>query len=908
VNISNLDPYTTVKHTATDLLKNKTPKELAATQKKPEKDPAQHTPMMRQYLRIKAEHPDHLLFYRMGDFYELFFEDAEKASQLLNITLTQRGQSEGQPIRMAGVPYHAADQYLAKLVKLGQSIAICEQIGDPATSKGPVEREVVRIVTPGTLTDANLLDESRDTLLGALIIQGNHGGLATLDLVGGKMVLLETHLAGLSAELERLRPAELLIPDVAEDAQRSTYDTLFSQHPSLSIQRLSAWSFDTQRAHQALTNQFQVHDLRAFGCQESKLAVGAAGALLGYAQHTQKAGLQHLRGLKVQDPDDLLMLDPVSRRNLEISETLRGERAPTLLSILDTCATSAGKRLLNQRLHAPIRDHTLLNLRISAIQELIGEGNAGPARSVLDRLRGTADLERICGRIALRNVRPRELAALRDTLLALPELSALLPDQGHPLLQSWNSSLTQQSSSTHPNPLNLLCAALAQEPAGQVRDGGVFAEGFDADLDELRGLKHTTGTYLLELEARERERTGIPSLKVEFNRVHGFFIEVTHSHADKVPEDYRRRQTVKNAERYITPELKAFEDKALSASERALSREKFLFEGLLDSLIPSIPLLQEIGRALAEIDVCACLAERAIALGFNAPHFTEEPGIEIVAGRHPVVEAQVERFIPNDVRLHPSRSMLLITGPNMGGKSTFMRQTALIVLLAHAGSWVPAQSAKLGLIDRIFTRIGAGDDLASGRSTFLVEMSEAAAILHAASPRSLVLVDEIGRGTSTFDGLSLAYAIAHHLCEVNRSYTLFATHYFELTRLAAEHGQVANVHLDAAEHKDKIIFLHQVREGPANESYGLQVAALAGVPRSVIQLARKRLHELEQPPVQSGPQIDLFAVGTNNSELDQSDESERSAVQIRLASIDPNDLSPREALQILFDLKALADL
>lgn len=873
------------------------------------KDTLKHTPMMQQYLRIKADHPERLLFYRMGDFYELFFEDAEKAALLLNITLTQRGQSNGQPIRMAGVPFHAVDQYLAKLVKLGESIAICEQIGDPSLSKGPVERAVVRIVTPGTLIDANLLDESRDTLLAGLIISGNHGGLATLDVVGGKMTLLDTTLAGLSAELERLRPAELLIPDAAEDLDRTQYDKLLDQHSSISIQRLSSWSFDPQRAAQSLCEQFQVHDLHAYGCEASLLALGAAGALLGYAQHTQKVGLQHLRALIVQDPGDLLMLDPVSRRNLEISETLRGERSPTLLSIMDTCATSAGKRLLNQRLHAPIRDHGLLNQRTSAIAQFVGEGNAGPARRLLDRLRGTADLERICGRIALRSVRPRELAALRDTLVLLPDLMSELPEQAHPLISVWRAAIQSETFNTGPSPLTTLSKALAEEPSAQVRDGGVIADGFDADLDELRGLKHTTGGFLLELEARERERTGIPTLKVEFNRVHGFFIEVTHTHVDKIPDNYRRRQTVKNAERYITPELKAFEDKALSASERALAREKMLYEALLDALLPSIPLLQEIGAALAEIDVCACLAERAVALGFQPPQFSEEPGIEILAGRHPVVEAQVDRFIPNDVKLHPSRSMLLITGPNMGGKSTFMRQTALIVLLAHAGSWIPAQSAKLGPIDRIFTRIGAGDDLASGRSTFLVEMSEAASILHAATPRSLVLVDEIGRGTSTFDGLSLAYAIAHHLSEVNRSYTLFATHYFELTRLASEHGQVANVHLGATEHKDKIVFLHQVREGPANKSYGLQVAALAGVPRSVIQLARKRLQELEQHPLQSGPQIDLFARGIEASNAPEGNGlvPQTHPLHARLTSIDPNELSPREALQILFDLKALAD-
>jgi DNA mismatch repair protein MutS len=607
-----------------------------------------------------------------------------------------------------------------------------------------------------------------------------------------------------------------------------------------------------------------------------------------------------------------LTLDPATRRNLEISETLRGERSPTLLSVLDRCASSGGRRLLRRRLHAPIRDHEELRLRSAVIGQLVGEGNAGPARQLLDALRGTADVERICGRVALKSVRPRELAALRDTLGQTETIRAAVPVAGHAMLEHWCSTMAAIDAQNPNGPLALLANAVAEEPAALLRDGGVIRAGHDSELDELRGLKDISGQYLLELEARERARTGIPTLRVEYNRVHGFYIEVTHAHVDKIPEDYRRRQTVKNAERYITPELKAFEDRALSATERALARERLLFEALLQALLPHLRVMQEVALALAELDVAACLAERAVALGFCAPEFVAEPCLDIEGGRHPVVEAQVDRFIPNDVQLGPARALLLITGPNMGGKSTFMRQTALIALLAHAGSWVPATRARLGPLDRIFTRIGAGDDLASGRSTFLVEMSEAATILHAATSHSLVLVDEIGRGTSTFDGLSLAYAIARHLCEVNRSLTLFATHYFELTRLALEHRTVANVHLGATEHRDRIVFLHQVRPGPANESYGLQVAALAGVPKSVIAQARRRLAELEQQGFAHGPQGDLFAASAAGSataeesgqESDADPEPRHPALQ-RLAELDPDSLSPREALQQLFELRSL---
>lgn len=858
-------------------------------------DPAQHTPMMRQYLAIKAEHPHHLLFYRMGDFYELFYEDAERAAQLLDITLTQRGQSAGEPIRMAGVPFHAVDQYLAKLVKAGESVAICEQVGEVGASKGPVKREVVRIVTPGTLTDTSLLEEGVSTLLAALYLDHGQAGLAVLDVLAGTMSLLETSAKTVATELERLQPVELLIPEL--DDSKPYHDAIQGVSTG-ALEPRAAWVFDGERGRQKLIETLAVHDLSAFGADNLTVALAAASALLDYALHTQKVALRHLFQVRVEHPDELVMMDPVTRRNLEISKTLRGERAPTLLSLLDRCATSPGRRRLRERLHHPIQDRQVLNQRISLLTALVGAGNAGPARQCLDALRGSADIERIVGRIALRSVRPRELTSLRETLRRSALWAQILATIDHPHAESLLRLLSQSALREVGEDLE---RSLLAEPAALLRDGGVMAPEADPELSSLVGLKDRAGEYLIDLEARERARTGISSLRVEYNRVHGFFIEVTNSFLDKVPQDYQRRQTVRNAERFITPELKAFEDKALSAKDRALARERLLFEALIDRLIPHLSVLQHLGAALAELDVSANLAERAVALNFRAPEFTDSPGIDIRGGRHPVVEAEVDHFIPNDLELHPARSLLLITGPNMGGKSTYMRQTALIVLLAHVGSFVPAEQARFGPIDRIFTRIGAGDDLASGRSTFLVEMSEAAQILHAAGPRSLVLVDEIGRGTSTFDGLSLAYAIAYHLAEVNRSMTLFATHYFELTRLAQEYPRIANVHLGASQFQDRVVFLHQVKPGPASESYGLQVAALAGVPKAVIQRAEKRLQELESLALAPGAQPDLFFGPSANADLPLS------PVVERLRAIEPESLTPRQALEILFDLKALVE-
>jgi len=857
---------------------------------------ATHTPMMQQYLRIKAEHPDLLLFYRMGDFYELFHGDAERAAKLLDITLTQRGASNGQPIKMAGVPYHAVEQYLARLVKMGESVAICEQIGDPAVSKGPVERKVVRIVTPGTVTDSALLEEKRDNLLLALHPRGNEVGLAWLNLASGQLTLAEVAAKQLPAELERLQPSEILFAE----------STSAPQFKNAANKSLPDWHFERDTAHRALCQQFGTRDLAGFGCDEFTVGLEAAGALLGYAKLTQGQSIAHIRSAQVYHADEYVRMDAATRRNLEITQTLRGEPAPTLLSLLDTCATNMGSRLLAHWLHHPLRDRLVLRARLDAVAQL-----DELHRTVHDHLKSSVDVERITARIALRSARPRDLSGLRDTLKSLPQLQAALvgrtsvrhdnndvglksDPQNQPLIERLADAL--QADQTL---VELLQKTIKEEPSSVLREGGVIADGFDFELDELRGIQTHCGDFLLELEMRERARTGIDKLKVEYNRVHGFYIEVSFANADKVPDDYRRRQTLKNVERYITPELKAFEDKALSANDRALAREKFLYEQLLDQLAPCIPQLQTIAAAISELDVLATFAERAATLNFCAPQFSDDAQISIIKGRHPVVEAQVDTFTPNDTTLNDTRRTLLITGPNMGGKSTYMRQVAIIALLAHVGCFVPAQEAVLGEIDQIFTRIGASDDLASGRSTFMVEMTEAANILHNATDKSLVLVDEIGRGTSTFDGLALAYAIARHLLERNRSYTLFATHYFELTRLAEEFKQLANVHLAAVEHQHSIVFLHSVNEGAASQSYGLQVAALAGVPNSVIRSAKKQLVKLEQNSAAQNPQGDLFAAAP------ETPEPEEHPLLLALRDLQPDEMSPKEALERIYQLKKL---
>ncbi len=855
-----------------------------------DKDFAKHTPMMQQYLRLKAQHPDTLLFYRMGDFYELFYEDAEKAARLLDITLTTRGQSAGVPIKMAGVPFHSLEPYLAKLVKLGESVVICEQIGDPATSKGPVERAVARIITPGTLTDAALLDEKRDTLLMAMSPTRHTMGIAWLNLASGELRATEVATAKLAATLERIRPAEIIVPD----------SLTLAFTPAAAQTRRPDWHFDTEAAERDLCQQFSVASLAGFGIEDAGPEVAAAGALLRYAQATQARALQHVRALVVERESAYIGLDAATRRNLELTETLRGQPEPTLCSLLDTCVTAMGSRCLHHALHHPLRDRAVPAARHAAVESLMDDANRG-AQDVRDALKGIADIERITGRIALFSARPRDLSGLRDAVARLDALRAPLAGLDTPLLAELHAQLATPGAV-----LDLLTRAIAAEPSTNLRDGGVIAPGYDTDLDELRGIQNNCGEFLLALEAREKERTGIASLKVEYNRVHGFYIEVTHANVDKIPEDYRRRQTLKNAERYITPELKAFEDKALSAQDRALAREKLLWDEILSALQPEIPRLLEISRAVALTDLLAAFADVAAKRDYRKPEFSEEPGLLIEGGRHPVVENQIsvdgESFIANDTRLGDGRRLLLITGPNMGGKSTYMRQTALIALLAHIGAFVPATRCVLGPLDQIFTRIGASDDLASGRSTFMVEMTESAAILHHATEHSLVLMDEVGRGTSTFDGMALAFAICRHLVEKNRALTLFATHYFELTLLANEYKELANVHLDAVEHGEKIVFLHAVEEGPASQSYGIQVAALAGVPGSVVRAAKKQLREFEQRASINPLQPDLFASGAA-PEPEPAAPAEHPALAA-LADIDPDSLTPRQALDALYALKS----
>jgi DNA mismatch repair protein MutS len=842
--------------------------------------------MMQQYLRIKADYPHTLVFYRMGDFYELFYGDAEKAARLLGITLTARGASGGKPIPMAGVPFHSVDGYLAKLVKLGESVAICEQLGDPATSKGPVERKVVRVVTPGTVTDAGVLADRSDVWLLAVKTERGRTGLAWLNLAAGELVLAEEAAAQLPQLLLRRPPAELLVADGSVDAEQQPICT-----------RLPEWHFDAAEGAQTAARQLGAASLAGFGAEALTLAHGAAGAVLTYARQMHGHALNHVQRLRVESAAGFMVLDEATRKNLELTETLRGEPAPTLLSTLDDCATTMGARLLRQWIASPLTDRAAALARIEAVQVLKGDG--------ADVLRGTMhalpDIERIASRIGLATARPRELAALRDALPRLPQIGAQLAGLDAALLREAPVELQL------PAQLLSLLARVAEEPAAAVRDGGIFAKGADAELDELRELAENTSGFLLAMEARERERTGIANLKVEYNKVHGFYIEITASGLDRVPIDYKRRQTLKNAERFITPELKAFEDKALSARDRALAREKLLYDQLIEALQPHIGALHTAARCLAQADVLAAWARLAARHDWCLPQLIEEPGIRIAAGRHPVVEPRVERFTPNDCVLSDTDRMKVITGPNMGGKSTYMRQVALIVLMAWCGCPVPARSAVIGPVDRIFTRIGSSDDLAGGRSTFMVEMTEAAVILNAATPRSLVLMDEIGRGTSTFDGLSLAWAIARALAAHNRAFALFATHYFELTQLATELPGVSNAHLAAVEHAQGVAFLHEVRDGPASQSYGLAVAKLAGVPGSVIRAARGKLAALEASGVTASSQMDLFAAPAPITpvapEANASLNDAEAAVLAQLRSLDLDNLSARQALELLYGLR-----
>jgi DNA mismatch repair protein MutS len=856
---------------------------------------SKHTPMMQQYLRIKAEHPDMLVFYRMGDFYELFFDDARRAAELLDITLTARGKSGGEPIPMAGIPYHAADNYLVRLVRKGESVAIVEQIGDPKTSKGPVERQVMRIVTPGTLTDEALLDSRQENLVACVYRHNDVFGLAWLELSSGRFCVSEPESkAALEAELTRLKPAELLAEEAIVD------DGSIANGPG--IKRLPPWDFEAATAHRNLCAQFGTKDLSGFGCEELPLAICAAGALLNFVQHTQRTALPHLTGLTTEQRSDALLMDASTRRNLELDQSLAGRHEHTLAGVMDHCATPMGSRLLRRWINRPLRDHKVLQQRYTAIAALChSEGEDSR-----DLLQAIGDLERILSRVALGSARPRDLAQLRNALRLLPDLKARLHTENGQLLAQLALDMGD-----HALTLQRLEKAIIEDPPMLIRDGGVIAPGYDTELDELRALSSNADGYLTDLEQRERERTGISTLKVGYNRVHGYFIEISKGQADKAPEDYTRRQTLKGAERYITPELKKFEDQVLSARERSLAREKALYEELLTEHLAVLPALQQMAVAVAETDVLFNLAERAVSLDYCQPELTDRPGIKIIGGRHSVVEQVIDApFIANDLNLHDQRRLMIITGPNMGGKSTYMRQTALIALLAHIGSFVPAEQAVIGQLDRIFTRVGAADDLSGGRSTFMVEMTETANILHNATNQSLVLMDEIGRGTSTFDGLSLAWAAAHHIGEHVGAFTLFATHYFELTSLANEIDATVNVHLDATEHAGQLIFLHTVKDGPANQSYGLQVAALAGVPRKVIEAANVYLQELESNALlatadtapkstkdlspATAPLFDLAPPASANDKLSRA-----------LEKLDPDNMTPRKALEALYKLKKL---
>jgi len=880
------------------------------TSEKTKNNNTKHTPMMQQYLAIKAEHPNHLLFYRMGDFYELFHEDAKKASELLEITLTARGKSGGNAIPMAGIPHHSADGYLAKLVKLGVSVAICEQVGDPATSKGPVERKVIRVITPGTLVEEALLEDQAENLLAAISQQDNVYGLAYLDVASGRFETTELDsLTHLYAEIERLKPSELLLPD--DDLLRQSLSESILNRSGLV--RYPSWHFEPKSSFKRLTDHFGTKDLVAFGCHQKTAAISAAGSILHYAQAMLQSTLEHIHSLHTYSTDDSLVLDAISRRNLEIDTNLSGGTSNTLAATLDQTATAMGGRLLKRWLNQPLRNQNIINGRLDSIESIIEQQSDDPFRQELKKI---GDLERILSRIALRSARPRDLLHLSRSLKTLPELQCLLTK--HPVQKL--SELADKIS-TFPELSQLLEKAIIDNPPMLIRDGGVIAEGYDAELDELRNLKNEAGGYLLELEQRERERTGINTLKVGYNRVHGYYIEISKLHTAQVPAEYIRRQTLKAQERYIIPELKTFEDKVLSAGEKSLSREKWLYQQLLEILNESLQPLQKSATAIAELDVLVNLALQACTLNLTRPILTNQPGLAIQQGRHLTVEAvSSEPFIPNDTLFQADRQLQIITGPNMGGKSTYMRQTALIALMAFIGSFVPAESAKIGPIDRIFTRIGASDDLTSGRSTFMVEMTETANILHHASEESLILMDEVGRGTSTFDGLALAWAIAEHMALKIKGLCLFATHYFELTSLAEQFDNTVNVHLDAIEHQDSIVFLHQVQEGPASQSYGLQVASLAGVPKEVIQKAKETLYRLENQTVQNQT-IQNQAVDSSTLNSDSHNQSEPvqqfdlfSAIdpkleklQKELKQINPDDMTPKMALEALYALKALSD-
>ncbi len=869
-----------------------------------------HTPMMQQFFKIKRDHPSELLFYRMGDFYEMFYDDAKIAANILDITLTARGKSGGDPIPMAGIPFHAAENYIAKLVRSGYSVAVCEQTGDPATSKGPVERQVVRIVTPGTLTDEAFLDSRKDNILCAIDFNHDeHFGLAYLDLSIGRFCVLEAeNLGALLSELQRIRPAEILISDdFPFEAALENYS---------GIRRQAPWLFDHESSLEQLIRQFKTKDLSGFGCQSMTLAINAAGCLIQYAKDTQRNQLPHITSISKETRSEYIMLDSASRKNLEIDTNLSGESKHTLAWIMDACKTPMGSRLLRRWLNQPLRDRCIVKSRQAAVETLTTNYHFD---AIQDSLKHIGDIERILSRVALRSARPRDLSRLRDSLERLPKIQSELKTFN-------NEKLTElsQTISEHPECCDLLSRAIIENPPVTIRDGGIIAEGFDEELDELRNLSENAGQFLIDLETREKQKTGLSSLKVGYNRVHGYYIEISKLQSADAPTEYLRRQTLKNAERFITPELKEFEDKALSSKSRALSREKALYEEIIDHLNTIFEPLQLTARSLAELDVLTNFAERAQNLNLSKPHFCDESNLYIQQGRHLIVEQLSSApFVPNDVVLNNDRKMLIITGPNMGGKSTYMRQIALIVILAHTGSFIPAEDAMIGEIDQIFTRMGSADDTAGGRSTFMVEMTETANILNNATEQSLVLMDEVGRGTSTFDGLSLAWSSATFLAQKLKSYSLFATHYFEMTQLAEEYPNCINVHLSATEHEDKIVFLHNVLEGAASQSYGLQVAKLAGVPETVINNAKDILKKLEGQDIQkhsisSQASKEALLIRKEDNKTNkvakqttslahQNDlfANNVSEIEVKLSKINLDELTPKQALDMLYQLKSL---
>ena len=849
------------------------------------KQAPQHTPVMQQFLGFKAEYPDMLLFFRMGDFYELFYDDAKKAARLLNITLTKRGKSGGNAIPMAGVPYHAVDNYLAKLISLGESVVICEQIGDPALCKGPVERKVVRIITPGTITEDVLLNERVSNILLSIHNTDNKLGIASVELSSGQVSLSEIDSdCSLEDIIEQYQPSEIL---VSESFQQD-----ITNIKTITITKRPDWHFNPKSAETIIREQYKVKDLNGFGCQNMDKSISALGCLIQYLNDTQKTKLTHLQTPRINIADDIVQIDAVSRRNLELESGLVEGKSHSLLNVIDNTSTVMGSRLLRRWLQQPIRDHKRLKLRYDAVEKLIDNRRHSDFH---ETMRGICDIERIMSRIALKSARPRDLIQLRNSLHLIPEIKIELDKIDSPRLIALSEDIN-----LFPELLDTLNRALIDEPPVVIRDGGVIAEGYDSELDELRQLSNDAGQFLIDLEEQEKQRTGIQGLKVGYNRVHGYYIEISRLHSSDVPDNYTRRQTLKAAERFITPELKDFENKILSAKDKSLAREKELYDKLLEIIAEYLPQLQYCASALAEFDIYLCFAEIAETLYFNAPVLTEDKGITIEAGRHPVVEQiQSEPFIANDLTLNNKQQMLIITGPNMGGKSTYMRQTALIVLLAHIGCYVPAEKAVIGPVDRIFTRIGASDDLASGRSTFMVEMTETANIINNATSNSLVLMDEIGRGTSTYDGLSLAWACASHLAKETQAYTLFATHYFELTSLPEHENNVVNVHMGVVEHGDEIVLLHTVKPGPANQSYGIQVASLAGIPAKIIASAKQRLNEIEQQSIvekPESPQTDLFNEKTLENKLSQ-----------KLQEIDPDSTNPKQALALLYELHAMLD-